>query len=76
MPVMAVLFILALVLTTVMTIIHIIHINKSNMSSNDKLMWLLVVLILTWLGDMIYWYVKIWKDEPGKLEKSPYSIPT
>jgi Phospholipase_D-nuclease N-terminal len=64
MPIMMVIFFLGFGLTTIMTIYHVIHINKSKtMSSNDKLMWMLIVILLNWLGDVIYWYMKIWKED-------------
>jgi len=67
MPIAMLMFFIGFALTTAITIYHVIHISKSNMSSNDKLIWILVVILLNWLGDVAYWYVKIWKEEPPAL---------
>jgi hypothetical protein len=61
------------IMTTAITIYHVIHISKNYMmSSNDKLVWILVVLLLPWIGDVIYWYVKIWKDPKPDPTKSNF----
>lgn len=68
MPVAMAIFFIGFALTTAITIYHVIHISKSEtMSSNDKLMWILIVLLLNWIGDVVYWYLKIWK-EPKELQ--------
>lgn len=62
MPLAILIFFVGFALTTAMTIYHCIHISKDEtMSSNDKLMWILIVVILNWIGDVVYWYMKIWK---------------
>ncbi len=67
MPIGMLIFFLGFALTTAMTIYHVIHISKNDkMSSNDKLMWILVVVILNWIGDVVYWYMKIWKEPTEK----------
>lgn len=63
MPIAMTIFFIGFALTTAITIYHVIHISKSEtMSSNDKLMWILIVLLLNWIGDVVYWYLKIWKE--------------
>lgn len=62
MPLAVLIFFVGFALTTAMTIYHCIHISKDEtMNSNDKLMWILIVVILNWIGDVVYWYLKIWK---------------
>lgn len=71
MPVAVLIFFVGFALTTAVTIYHCIHISKDEtMSSNDKLMWILIVVILNWIGDIVYWYMKIWKAPalPAKTE--------
>ncbi len=73
MPFLALLMIIGGLLTVIMTIYHIIHIsNSTTMSSNDKLVWILIVLILNWIGDVIFWYMKIWKDQKNDPNKSSF----
>lgn len=72
-PFAALLLLFGFILTTIITIYHIVHISKNfMMSSNDKLVWMLVVLLLPWIGDVIFWYVKIWKEQPSDPTKSSF----
>jgi hypothetical protein len=65
--------IIGTILTLVMTIYHVIYISKSTtMNSSDKLVWILVVVLLNWIGDIIFWYVKIWKEPKSDAEKSSF----
>jgi hypothetical protein len=76
MPLAMFIFFLGFALTTAMTIYHVIHISKDNtMSSNDKLIWILVVILLNWLGDVAYWYVKIWKAPTLPAEGNGTGVP-
>jgi len=69
----ALLLFFGFILTTVITIYHIVHISKNfMMSSNDKLVWMLIVLLLPWIGDVIFWYMKIWKEQPNDPTKSNF----
>lgn len=45
-------------------VFYIIHIVKaSHLPSNQKIMWLLIVIFLTFIGMPVYWYFQIWKHE-------------
>jgi len=73
MPFLMVFMIVGGLLTVVMTIYHIIHIsNSTTMSSNDKLVWILIVVLLNWIGDVVFWYLKIWKEEKNDPQKSSF----
>lgn len=73
MPALILILLLGGILTIAMTIYHIIHIsNSTTMSSNDKLVWILIVVILNWIGDVIFWYMKIWKEEKNDPNKSSF----
>ena len=46
-------------------IMHLVR-NK-NMDGTERVIWVLVFLFAGLVGYPIYWYMRIWKDEPGPL---------
>ncbi len=43
-------------------IMHLVQ-NK-NMEGIEKVIWILVFLFVGFVGYPIYWYMRVWKDEP------------
>ena len=46
-------------------IMHLVR-NK-NMEGTERVIWVLVFLFAGIVGYPIYWYMRVWKDEPGPL---------
>ena len=46
-------------------IMHLVR-NK-NMDGTERVIWVLVFLFAGIVGYPIYWYMRVWKDEPGPL---------
>ena len=46
-------------------IMHLVR-NK-NMDGTERVIWVLVFLFAGLVGYPIYWYMRVWKDEPGPL---------
>ena len=51
-------------------IYYIIHVtNNKKLEGNDRIMWVLVVIFAQQIGHIIYWYMKIWKEEDDENEE-------
>jgi len=63
----ALIFILAgivTIITLALMIYYIIHASQNpKLDSNDRLLWIIVMIFSHNIGYIIYWYLKIWKDE-------------
>jgi hypothetical protein len=63
----ALLFLMGIV-TLGLLIYFIIHINNNKkLDSNEKLIWILIIIFVGMIGKPVYWYMKIWKDEDEKV---------
>ena len=52
-------------------VFYIIHaVNNKSLTSNDRLMWMLLFLFLYVIAFMIYWYLKIWQDKSAELQST------
>jgi hypothetical protein len=52
-------------LTLGLMIYYIIHCaNNKNLTSNDRVMWILLFVFVGMIAFPVYWYIKIWKDVP------------
>lgn len=49
---------------TIYYIIHILNNEKLDKEKKEHLIWVFVTLLAGYIGQFIYWYMKIWKDEP------------
>jgi hypothetical protein len=45
-------------------IIHIVNNKQLDQEKNEHLIWIAVTLLAGYIGQFIYWYMKIWKEEP------------
>ena len=54
----------AIALSLGLFIYYIIHVTQNKkLDSNDRLLWILVMVFAHQIGYMVYWYLKIWKDD-------------
>ncbi len=63
---------IAVILSLALLIYYIIHITQNpKFDSNEKLLWVLVIVFTHQVGYIIYWFLKIWKeeDEPKAIDK-------
>ena len=51
--------IVALISGFIMMIYYIIHVNKSGMSSDNKLIWILILVLSSGLGNIVYYLIEI-----------------
>jgi hypothetical protein len=55
---------LMVILTLGLLVYFIIHINNNKkLDSNEKLIWILIIIFVGMIGKPVYWYMKIWKEE-------------
>lgn len=48
-------------------IYYIVHVvNNKMIDSSERLIWILVFIFANMMGFPIYWYMRIWRDAPGK----------
>jgi hypothetical protein len=60
-----VLMALSSLLSFALLIYYIIHaVNNTNISSNERIVWILVFIFAGVIGFPIYWYMRIWKEKP------------
>jgi hypothetical protein len=60
-------------ISMVKLIYFLVHItNNQKLDSNERLTWVLVGIFVGTFGFPVYWYLKIWKEEPTVIsELSP-----
>jgi hypothetical protein len=62
------LIMIAAVLSIGLMIYYIMHItNNSKFDSNQRLMWILIMVFGGMIGFCVYWYLYIWKEDNGQL---------
>ncbi len=69
-----VILLLTILVTIVLTVYYIIHIinNKTlNTENNEPLIWILIILFAGFVGQIIYFYMKIWSETPTSDEEDP-----
>lgn len=48
-------------------IYYVVHVvNNKTIDSNERLVWILVFLFANMMGFPIYWYMRIWRETPGR----------
>ncbi len=58
---------LAVITSFALMIYYIIHAsNNPKFDSNDRLLWILIMVFAHQIGYIIYWYLKIWKEDDGE----------
>lgn len=63
-PIFFGLFILVGIVAIVGLILYIMHIvNNKKLTENERLIWIILLLMVTILAKPIYWYMKIWKED-------------
>ena len=61
---------IAVVISIGLMIYYIIHAaNNPTFNSNDRLLWILVMVFAHQIGYIIYWYLKIWKEDNNDVLK-------
>lgn len=50
---------------TVYYIIHVVNNEKLDKEKNEHIIWILLVLMAGYIGQAVYWYMKIWKENPN-----------
>ncbi len=55
---------------TIYYLIHVVNNKHLNPANNEQLIWILILLLAGNLGQIIYWYMKIWKDPELEAEVS------
>ena len=48
-------------------IIHVLQNPRLLSNTNERLLWVLVIILGGFIGQFVYWYLQIWKDEPTSL---------
>ncbi|HET9745814.1 MAG TPA: hypothetical protein VFP97_08880 [Chitinophagaceae bacterium] len=65
------LFILGMImglLSLALLVFFIMHlVRNKTMDGTERVIWILVFLFAGIVGYPIYWYMRVWKDEPGAL---------
>lgn len=57
---------LSSLLSFALLIYYIIHaVNNTNISSNERIVWILVFIFAGVIGFPIYWYMRIWNEKPA-----------
>ncbi len=57
---------LSSLLSFALLIYYIIHaVNNTRISSNERIVWILVFIFAGIIGLPIYWYMRVWKEEPN-----------
>lgn len=66
-PLFIVIFLLG-ILSIGLFIFFLIHLLRhKHMDSIEKVVWILVFIFVGLVGYPIYWYMRIWNDQPGPL---------
>lgn len=50
---------------TVYYIVHVINNEQLDKEKNEPIIWVLLVLLAGYIGQFVYWYMKIWKENPN-----------
>ncbi|MGB1217724.1 MAG: hypothetical protein ACPG5P_07595 [Saprospiraceae bacterium] len=56
---------LTILISLVLTIYYLVHaVNNKHLKSenNEQIIWILILLLAGNLGQIVYWYMKIWQD--------------
>ncbi len=66
------------VVSLALMIYYIIHASQNpKLDSNDRMLWIIVMIFAHQIGYIIYWYLKIWKeedlDETQMIEKNSFN---
>jgi hypothetical protein len=57
------------VLSFVLLIYYLVHVLKNpRLDANSRLMWALVILVASLLGNIVYWLFQIWREEDDRIE--------
>ena len=66
-PFIFLLHMLAMLLILALWIYYLIHVTRNQaLDSNNKTMWILIIVLGSFIGSIAYFYVNIWKDPKPK----------
>jgi hypothetical protein len=59
----------AILLSIGLLIYYIVHaVNNKSLSSEERLMWILLFVFISTIAFMIYWILRIWQDKSERIE--------
>jgi hypothetical protein len=61
----------AILLSIGLLIFYIVHaVNNKSLTSEERLMWILLFVFISTIAFMIYWVLKIWQDNGERIESN------